>query len=73
MASSMEESNHWLNQIIRKYPTIPGVSCAIVKNGAVKSYCAGLANPKLKTPVTANTLFQIGSIAQTLGNSAFIA
>lgn len=46
---------------------IPGVSLAIIKNGKIiKAKGYGLANVETNTPVTAETVFKIGSISKPI-------
>ncbi len=46
---------------------VPGVGVAVVKNGkVVKKQSYGLANIELNVPVTADTVFEIGSVSKQL-------
>jgi CubicO group peptidase (beta-lactamase class C family) len=48
-----------------KQQHIPGAAVVIYDNGSVKQYVFGYSDLKKKTPVTTNTLFELGSITKT--------
>lgn len=58
-------------QALMKTNHIPGLAVEIYANGKPQSYYYGYANPSHKTPVTANTIFEIGSISKLITSLLF--
>jgi CubicO group peptidase (beta-lactamase class C family) len=52
-----------LHELLGKYD-VPGASVAILADGRVYEFSAGVANIDTQTPVTADTIFPIGSITK---------
>ena len=46
---------------------VPGVAVAVVRDGAVRTYVAGVADLAWSTPVTTDTAFQIASVTKIRG------
>jgi len=45
---------------------VPGVAVEVFANGKPHSYYFGYANPVKKTPITADTIFEIGSVSKLI-------
>lgn len=52
-------------QSLQQAHEIPGMAIAVFKDGQSEGYYYGLASKETQTPVTAETLFEIGSISKT--------
>ena len=67
---STQNNDHW-NETLdfiesqRKKLNIPGCSLGILHHGELKTAGFGVSNVEKKSPVSADTLFQIGSISKT--------
>ena len=65
--------NHNINSLMEK-EQIPGMAVGIIYNGQTQIFSYGLADVKMRKPVTANTLFELGSVSKTFtGLAAGIA
>lgn len=53
-----------IKQLMNDY-RIPGIAVAVYKNGKMQKYLYGYSNLKSKTPVTEDTIFELGSITKT--------
>jgi beta-lactamase class C len=53
-----------INPVMQRY-AIPGMAVGIVLNGHTQVYNYGVASKETNKPVTANTLFEIGSLTKT--------
>jgi CubicO group peptidase (beta-lactamase class C family) len=70
-ASADEVDDHVQAEMKKQH--IPGLSLAVVKNGALEKASAyGLANVELNVPVRTDTIFQIQSITKTFTASAIM-
>ena len=48
---------------------LPGVSLAVIRNGRIiKAQSYGLANIELGVPVSADTVFELGSVTKQFNN-----
>ncbi|MGC0417631.1 serine hydrolase [Embleya sp. AB8] len=60
------DTAHWnarLAELIAEYD-VPGASLAFLHDGEVYTFAAGVLNRDTRTPVTADSLFQIGSVTK---------
>lgn len=62
---NMEMVNQTVNQFIKKN-NIPGIAIETYVDGVPHSYYFGYANLEKKTPITKNTIFEIGSISKVM-------
>lgn len=70
--ASADEVDDYVQTEMKKQH-IPGLSLAVVKNGALEKASAyGLANVELNVPVRMDTIFQIQSITKTFTASAIM-
>src|SRR3954451_6055837 len=65
MAATVDTA-HWnarLAEVIAEYQ-VPGASLAFLHDGEVHTFVAGVLNNATGTPVTTDSLFQIGSVTK---------
>lgn len=68
VAQSASSLAAWMNpaaQSLRQQYEIPGMVIAVTQNGQHEVYAYGVASKETQSPVTADTLFEIGSISKT--------
>jgi beta-lactamase class C len=65
---SNEEIVTKVAQELMKQNNIPGMAVEVFANGKPHSYYFGFANPAKKTPVTSQTIFEIGSVSKLITN-----
>lgn len=62
--------NNKLNKSIEQFH-VPGAAVAIIQNGKTDAYYLGYANLAKKTPVTQQTIFQLGSLTELMTSLLF--
>lgn len=56
-----------MNDLMGKY-AIPGAAVLVYKDGKINQYLFGVINNKTRVPVTATTIFELGSITKTFSS-----
>lgn len=74
VSSASEQDALAITSIVKtlmKDNQIPGMAVEVYANGKPHSYYFGYANPTRKTPVTGNTIFEIGSVSKLITSLLF--